>query len=142
MPTSDNGIAGNASESENGDVIVRNYSSDSLKVSRESRIPIRTSSGAEKVGSKANDAEYEMKIEPEQQTIGGVEEAIRPEKSTVVGIKAALSSVNEFISIEPPARLGSSDESDVVVQVFNPKRKRSRSLGHRKQVIKVIDQIS
>lgn len=132
MPTSDNLIVDNASESENRDVVVRKFSCDSpLKLDSinyvknlESRIPIRTSSTGEKVSSAKINKVNEKKIESTIDTHPDTE------------IKTILNIVNEFIPIDPPVQLEGSDENDVVVKVFKSKRKRSRSLGYPKQVKK------
>lgn len=99
----------NASESESADVIVGEYScdlseldvieSEPMKNDREPRVPNKLDTLA---------SQLEMRIaEDETRT------------------KYSLNTSNEFIPVESEIQLAGSDENDVVLQHFDPKRKRT-----------------
>lgn len=142
MPIFDNLIADNTSESENGDVIVKNYSCDSSKLSEEnieSRIPLKILSNSENVNTETYNVLVDDEKKIKMTEINCLNDVVDSSSSVILTkdtaeIKSTLNVVNEFISIELPVQLDGSDENDVVVKIFKPKRKRSRSLGHRKQV--------
>lgn len=137
-----------SSESENDELIVKKLTSSesspikiesSIELStrtiknRESRIPVRTIMSCEMRRDETVGICDEIDCVDVGETIVEPVDKNSKQKPSAE-MKAKLNTFNEFIPIETKPIDASGDESDVVVKLFKPHRRRAFSLGNRNQV--------